>query len=176
MDIAVAFRRLLQYLYSMGHRNFGFICGKPAEMQERYDEMHNFVKERGLNYSPSHQIINIDTFEESQVGVTRLLKNHPEITAIACTDDVLAVGAVMGAHDLGLRIPQDISITGFDDVPIGRFCFPRLTTVRIPIEDLGTISVNSLLDRIAGNPPSPVGKLPLEILIRESTTVPREKK
>jgi DNA-binding LacI/PurR family transcriptional regulator len=176
MDMQTAFRRILQYLYSMEHRQFGFICGKPAESPERYEGMHQFIHEMGLEFPITRQLTNIESFEESQAGVARLLKKHPEITAIACSNDVLAVGAMMGAHDMGYNIPGDLSVTGFDDVPVSRFCIPRLTTVRIPIEELATISVNNLIDRIEGKAPAPPVRLPLEILIRESTGTPRKVK
>jgi LacI family transcriptional regulator len=79
----------------------------------------------------------------------------------------------MGAHDCGRNIPGDLSVTGFDDVPASRLCFPRLTTVHIPIKELATISVTNVLDRIEGKSAAPTVKLPLELLIRESTGTPR---
>jgi LacI family transcriptional regulator len=173
MDMGPAFRRMLDYLYSMGHRQFGFLCGNPPEIRERYDEMHRFFSEKKLPFDPGREIMHIYSFEEAQATTSRLLKRFPEITALVCTTDVLGVGAIMGAYDSGRKVPDDLSITGFDDVPASRLCLPRLTTVHIPIEELATLSVNNVLDRIEGKSAAPIVKLPLELMIRESTGTPR---
>lgn len=173
MNMGPIFGRMLEYLYSVGHRQFGFVCGVKEESPERYEAMHAFVRDRGLDFAETRQAVGISSSEDAQSAVAWLMRRHPEITAIACGSDMLAVGGLMAAHDLGLRVPGDVSITGFDDMPISRLCIPRLTTVRIPVTELAAISVHALLDRIEGKPLTPPRSLSLELLIRESTGTPR---
>jgi LacI family transcriptional regulator len=173
MNMGPIFHKMLEYLYSMGHRQFGFVCGVPEESPERYDTMQAFLRDRGLDLTTTRQMLGVQSSEDAQSAAVWLMRRHPEITAIVCSSDMLAVGGVMASHELGLRVPGDVSITGFDDMPISRLCIPRLTTVRIPVTELSAMSVHALLDRIEGKPPTPPRSLSLELLIRESTGTPR---
>lgn len=169
MDIAGAFRQLLDYLYDLGHRTFGFIGGALTDVQNRHGEFHRFLTERGLEFDASREVVNVETLEAAEASGHVLLKRHPQITAIVCSNDVQGVGVITAAAELGLKVPTDLTVTGFDDVPISRYCSPRLTTVRIPISELASASMNNLLDRIEGKSAAPMVRLPLELLIRGSS-------
>jgi LacI family transcriptional regulator len=173
MDIEGVFRQLLDYLYDLGHREFGFIGGTKKDVQNRYMQIHRFIEEKGLEFGTAREVLNIETLEAAEAAGYTLLKRCPQITALVCSNDVLGVGAMTAALGLGLKVPTDLTVTGFDDVPISRYCIPRLTTVRIPISDLARISMNNLLDRIEGKTPPAVVRLPLELLIRGSSAPPK---
>jgi LacI family transcriptional regulator len=173
MDIEGVFRQLLDYLYDLGHRQFGFIGGGTKEIGERYRQLHRFVEEKGLEFGITREVLDIETLEAAEAAGYTLLKRYPQITALVCSNDVLGVGAMTAALGLGLKVPTDLTVTGFDDVPISRYCIPRLTTVRIPISDLASISMNNLLDRIEGKTSPALVRLPLELLIRGSSAPPK---
>ena len=82
---------------------------------------------------------------------TRLLvKEHPELTAIFCYNDLVAVGALQACAELGLRVPEDIALVGFDDIPMAALVTPPLTTVRVPRYDMGDHAMRLLLKRVEG--------------------------
>ncbi|BBY46693.1 LacI family transcriptional regulator (plasmid) [Mycolicibacterium arabiense] len=101
----------------------------------------------------------------------RLLKPADRPRAIVCANDVIAVGLFDAAHDLGLDIPRDVAVVGFDDIEVASMLKPRLTTVRNPARDVGAACVEAVLSRIASGPETPytVRSLPTVLLPREST-------
>ena len=108
----------------------------------------------------------------SHVGVLRMLGMRPvpgaRITVI-CGNDVLAIGALQAAQRVGRRVPGDLSVAGFDDMPFARVVSPPLTTVRFPIEDVGSHAARYLLARLAGGTPARRIELPIELVVRAST-------
>jgi len=96
------------------------------------------------------------------------LPNTP--TAIACMNDEMAIGAIQAAHTQGLKIPEDISITGFDDISYSRYCAPPLTTIAQPSDDMGAAAVDTLLRMINDeSPPDDERVFPFDFVIRQST-------
>ena len=79
-----------------------------------------------------------------------MLTRHPEITALFCYNDLSAVGALQACADLGRRVPEDIAIVGFDDIPLASLVTPALTTCHIPMYDLGSQAMRLLLEHING--------------------------
>jgi len=109
-------------------------------------------------------------YQEACTAALRLLEAHP--TAIFCDDDILAGGVYLAARERGLRIPEDLSVVGFDDLPFARVFDPPLTTVAIDPEALGAGAFDVLLDLIAGRP-AESRVLPVELVVRDSTAPPR---
>ena len=169
LDIAKVFRRLLQHLYDMGHRQFGFLCGLPDVVPVRYRQMHGFAEDKGIDFGSERQALGIDSMESATAAARKLLSNCTEITALVCSNDVLAAGALAAACDLGLTVPRDLTVTGFDDLPISRFVTPSLTTVRMPIADMAIETVNHLVDQIEARSPKEIRPLYLDIVIRDSS-------
>jgi LacI family transcriptional regulator len=103
-----------------------------------------------------------------------LLRDHPEITAIYCTDNVLSAGAFAAVQDSGLRCPQDLSLIGFDDHEWATLVRPRLTVVEQPTEAIGVAAAEDLLDAIAEPSRPPVTRLlSARLVVRDSTSAPR---
>jgi DNA-binding LacI/PurR family transcriptional regulator len=112
-------------------------------------------------------------FEAGYEGAQHVLDAHPEITAILAETDMLAFGAQRVASERGLRIPEDLSLVGFDDIPPAARNVPPLTTVRQPLAEKGEVAYQLLQELLAGEAPRNV-VLPVELIVRESTAPPRE--
>jgi DNA-binding LacI/PurR family transcriptional regulator len=110
-----------------------------------------------------------DTVRRGGAAFEQLIHGAPDITAVLAMTDLLAIGALRGARDAGLRVPEDISIVGFDDLPAARRTRPALTTVRQPLEVKGAEAARVLLARLAGDPEPTVLTHPTQLIARAST-------
>ena len=137
--------KLTDYLYTLGHRRLGFV-GHHA-MLGPINERVNVVLESAARYPDVevHVAADIDCLEGGCRATRTLLSAHPELTAIVCVNDFMAVGALREIRERGLRVPEDISVTGFDNVKLALFCYPALTTVHIPRDQIGQIICDSLI-------------------------------
>ena len=111
-------------------------------------------------------------FDEAEGPALELLDAPERPTAIYCDDDLLAGGVYLAARERGLRIPGDLSVVGFDDLPFARVFDPPLTTIRIEPEALGSEAFEALAKLMAGEPAPPGRILPVELVIRGSTAAP----
>ena len=167
-------RRMVEYLIQLGHRNIGLIGSgqdNPPGIQER---VHSFITT--LQAHQLHASFLEDSWlkrDLSYQATQRLLRRAPEVTALFVINDDCAIGAIHAATDLGLRVPQDISIAGFDDINLAREVTPALTTVVVPKTWMGAMGVRRLLDR-AANPDQPKVYMALstELIIRDSVGAP----
>jgi DNA-binding LacI/PurR family transcriptional regulator len=116
------------------------------------------------------------THEPGYFATQRLLASNTAFTALFCFNDVSAIGAIRALRETGLRVPQDVSVVGFDDVQSAAFQNPGLTTVRQPLRTMGMIAGESLIRQIAaGNDHAPMKQLVVdpEFVVRESTCAPQ---
>lgn len=173
LDIGGAFLRLLEYLYGLGHREFGFIAGFPSEVKERYEQFYQFMADKRLEFSPECERMGVETLEKAEYEAGELLKQSPGITALVCSNDVLAWGALAAARDLGLTVPVDLSITGFDDLPISRYSSPKLTTVHMPIAKMAMVELENLVSQIECKEAKGAVSFVPELVIRETSAAPR---
>jgi len=144
-NIRVNYRRgmekVIDYLYSLGHRRLGFVGHHSmlGPINERVRAVWDSVAR-----NPELEVrtaADADTLEGGRQATRALLSSDFAPTAIMCVNDVTAVGALRELRERGLRVPQDISVTGFDNVKLSEFCYPALTTVHIPRDRIGhTIS------------------------------------
>ena len=173
-NIRVNYRRgiekILEYLHSLGHRKLGFI-GHHAVL-EPINERLRTVKKAVTRY-PSLEVrtaADADTLEGGREATRSLLSTGFDPTAIICVNDVTAVGALRELRERGLRVPQDISVTGYDNVKLAEFCQPALTTVHIPRNRIGHIICSRLLP---GDMEEESSNLEIvidpELVVREST-------
>lgn len=171
-----AFRRLLEYLYDLGHRELGFLWHIRSHVRSRIEVVEEFAAARGLRLDGECEAWDVHTPEQAFVVAHELLDKRRQITALVCANDMLAVGAMAAAHKLRLAVPGDLTVTGFGDVPMGRYCTPPITTVRLPITEIANTAVNKLLDRIEDRPAgNRIDSLPdLDLLIRGSSGPPRQ--
>ena len=151
-----------RYLVSLGHRRIGYITGPPGFLsaQERREGFLDALEKRGLKI-PSELIVEGGyTYESGLAGGERLLSRSPRPTAIFASNDEMAAGVYRAADRLGLSIPGDLSVVGFDDGPIAARLLPPLTTVRLPIRDIGRLAAIKL-----AQPDSQAGESALTSLI-----------
>ena len=167
-------RALAHYLADLGHRRVGVISGPPKLTTTR-DRMEGFrqgLRERGLEL-PDDAVVPGDFGRDSgEAGVAVLLDRCPGLTAVFALNDQMAVGALAALRRRGIRVPEDVSLAGFDDMAIARDVTPQLTTVRVPMEEMGMRAMEMALE--------PAGEelrvvfLPAVVVPRGSTAPPRE--
>jgi len=148
-NIRVNYRRgidkVIDYLHSLGHRKLGFV-GHHALLGP-INERARAVLEAAARY-PGMQVrtaADADTLDGGRLACRSLLASGEQPTAIVCVNDIMAVGALRELRERGIRVPQDVSVTGFDNVKLSEFCYPALTTVHIPRDTIGHLICESLL-------------------------------
>jgi len=167
--------RVARYLLDIGHSRIAMIAGQTGpndRARERLQGVRDALTSAGLALEPPWLIEAPYTFDAGQEAMRRLCALRPRPTAVICGNDVLAIGAINEALTLGLQVPAQISVTGFDDLPIASLLIPSLTTVRVPMRELGSLAAQHLLALIAGEPVNMVRELPVELIVRDSTAPP----
>jgi LacI family transcriptional regulator len=168
------------YLVSRGHRKIGMISGPMDDEVAGVPRLLGFqagLRHYHLPYSDNQVEYGNFRFEHGYDAMGRLLDRQPDnhLTAVLAASDEMAIGAIRCLNDRGLRVPEDISVMGYDDLQIARMVAPKLTTIAQPFDEIGEQAVNSLIDSIRGESKSPGGVyyLPHRIVERESVgTVP----
>jgi LacI family transcriptional regulator len=136
-----------RYLESLGHQRIALIAG-PTEYRSAHERQTGFVsalQQRGLKLAPEYIVEGNYTFDSGVVCAEALLARNPRPTAIFACNDEMAAGVYKAAYRLGIRIPEDLSVVGFDDSPLASRLWPSLTTVRLPIRDMGRLAASKLL-------------------------------
>ena len=146
---------LAKEVLRLGHRHIGIIsaeCAGNDRARARVDGVRDAMREHGLDPEMAHLIETPYSIENGGKALRRMTEHYPRPTAVICGNDVLAVGAVQMARELGLRVPGDVSITGFDDIELARVVDPPLTTVHVPHREMGRQAARLLVDMVAGHP------------------------
>ncbi len=165
-------RALLAHLIELGHRKIGFIYGVTQEVQgfDRLLTYREVLGEAGLSGNEAFEIHCGDSLEDAYQAAYTLLNRPERPTALLVINDMLAIAVMRAAGDLGLTIPGDLSVAGFDDIPFSNYILPRLTTVSGKAEESGREAVRLLLRRIAQpDLPRQVTAAGVQLIIREST-------
>jgi len=162
------------YLMSLGHKRIGCIAGPPGFRSaiERLAGFRDALAARGMNFPDELVVEGGYTYESGIAGGEKLLALNPRPTAIFASNDEMAAGVYRVANRLGLSIPGDLSIVGFDDGPLAARLLPSLTTIRLPIRELGRIAANKLLHREAAAEHAVVTPLEPHLVIRDSCQPP----
>ncbi|TFG73780.1 MAG: LacI family transcriptional regulator, partial [Anaerolineales bacterium] len=164
-----------QYLVDLGHSNIGLIgthLHSTPSVLERRQTFEQFMKEKRLS---TGFIVDSELAQQSGYAATKeLLRRAPEVTAIFAGADIVAFGVIQAIHDMGLRVPQDVSVIGFDNIDSASFITPGLTTVHVHKTWMGAISVRQLLER-AQHPEQPKVTISVatELVVRGSACAPR---
>lgn len=154
MDLAAASAAAVRHLHRLGHRAIGMVSG-PTELGPARTRHAGFVDQvRTLGLDPD--LVEQGPFNEpgGAAAAARLLKAHPEVTALYTSTLSQAVGAMHAVRSAGLRIPDDLSIIAYDDLPLADYLAPPLTTIGMPLQELGAAAVDAVLDQLAGQPPT----------------------
>jgi DNA-binding LacI/PurR family transcriptional regulator len=143
----------LQHLKGLGHREIAFLKGQPesSDSEVRWAAICEVAKELGFRIRPELvvQLEGLDSTPELGYPFGKeLLARKVPFTALFAYNDISAIGAMRAFQEAGVRVPEDVSVVGFDDIVSATFCIPELTTVRQPLKRMGQIAAQTLLDRI----------------------------
>lgn len=139
-----------EYLAGLGHRQIAVITGPHATTSsaQRLQGFKHVLSKAGIPLD-EHKVITGDfRFGGGQNAVTELFARGQTFTAVFAANDLMAIGAISALHGAGLRIPEDVSVLGFDDIPYAATAMPPITTIAQPIEELCRLSVQALIERI----------------------------
>ena len=163
-------RQATQHLIDLGHRRIAFISGDPEhpDAVDRQQGYRSAIEAAGLRFDPA--LLAPGNFSEHSglLAVERLLDSRTRFSAIFAANDQMAFGASLGLYRRGLRVPDDVSMVGFDDVAGSVYMVPPLTTVHNPIQEIGELAARAMLSLLAGERPAvevPASRL----IVREST-------
>ncbi len=166
-----ASRAAVNYLLNLGHRNIAYIG--ETKNENRFLGYCRALEENGIIFRESYVADVPLSSENGFRGAYDLLKKAEGVTAILCANDMTAIGAMRALREMGARTPQDISIMGIDDIDMAQYMSTKLTSVHIPVEEMGQIATKTLLDRINGGHQVHLKiLLPFYIAERESCSKP----
>jgi len=160
-----------QHLVQLGHQRIGLISGGLLEIQTCHDILESFVEvlaEHGIALEPDRIVNGGLTEEGGMKAAEQLLSQNPQLTAIFALNDKMALGAIKKLTELGFRVPQDMAVVGFDDIPQANFSIPGLTTVHQPLYEIGRQSCDRLIELIHRKVKRVQDVVPIHLVVRES--------
>ncbi len=156
MDLGAASATAVQHLHALGHRHIGLVSG-PEDLQPAQARTAGFVEAMAtLGLDAQH--VGHGPFDEQggAAATERLLRDVPGLTALYACTLPQAVGAMHAVRSAGLRIPEDVSVVAYDDLPLADYLDPPLTTIAMPLLELGAAAVDAVLRQLGGGPPADV--------------------
>lgn len=175
VDNRVAAARMTQYLAGLGHREIGYISGPEANILEieRFAGYREGLAAAGLAFDPAAYWAADWKLESGARVGEEIVASARRPTAVFCSNDEMAIGLLRVLSSAGLRVPDDISVAGFDDIEFAAMATPALTTIHQPRRALGREAAKALLDLLEGRTPEPRIRLQTELVERASTAAPR---
>ena len=175
-DNSEAMRKMARYVLDMGHRDIAIIVGGLDDENDRargrIEGLRRAMAERGLALPPERVVERRYGVTDGRDAFRQLMAVTSPPTAILCTSDVYAIGALLECHRMGIGVPEEISITGFDDLEISRHMNPPLTAVNVPAAEMGRLAAEYLLARIADQPAAHLTELDSVLSIRGTVAPP----
>jgi DNA-binding LacI/PurR family transcriptional regulator len=175
LDHRFAAQLTLTHLYSLGHRDIAFIRGQSfsSDSTGRWNCIVGAAKQIGVTIDP-RLVVQLDRdISSPELGypvIQQLLSSGHTFTALVAFNDMSAIGAIRALKDVGLSVPGDVSVIGFDDINLAAFNNPRLTTIRQPLSNMGRIAAQCVLGQLNGSEPfRKVITVEPELAVREST-------
>jgi LacI family transcriptional regulator len=171
-DNARAIGQGVRYLLDLGHRRVAMLAGISRHNDRaaaRIAGVRQALKKARVTLPPQHLVERPYSLAEARDGFRQLMATSPAPTAIVCGNDVLAFGALLEARKMGLDVPQDLSIVGFDDLDMARHIQPALTTLHVPTEVLWRTVAERLIAALEQRPVQAATEVEVELLVREST-------
>lgn len=161
-----------EYLASLGKREIGFLGGPAEEMEVklRYKGFAAALQAAGIALPPERVVYGDFSSAVGSEMMHKLLAQAPGVDAVFANSDLIALGAVNAIRERGLRVPEDISVIGYDDISLARYCSPPLTTIRQNIAESGRLLVQNLVQYLKTGIVTNVS-VPVELVVRGSTAV-----
>jgi LacI family transcriptional regulator len=177
MDLAAGARRAVRYLRELGHERIAVVNG-PLRLESarvRFHAWKEAMTESGA--APDADLVEGEESWSAEAGYAamgRLVDRRPDLTAVFCANDLVAIGALSALSERSLRVPEDISVIGFDDTELSRHATPPLTTMRIYSRDMARAAARRLLERVE-NPSQPPVRIefPIDLVVRKSCASPQ---
>lgn len=165
----------MNYLLQLGHRNIGVIAAamEIATARDVRDVYLRKLNDAGVGHRAGWIQDGKFTEEGGAAAARLLIDQHPEVTAILCTNDKMAVGAMHMLNQQGIRVPAEMSVVGFDDLRHAAFITPSLTTIHLPLYQVGVLAVDRLMERVHGRSERVFETLPTHLVVRDSTAMAR---
>lgn len=183
IDNFAEMQKVMEYVLGLGHTRIGLIT-RPYEhndrIRQRVQSVNYTLAQRGLAVRPQH----IHVMPQSEAmsgsgvgagreGMKKILAEEPRVTAVVCTNDYLALGALIEAQARGIKVPEELTIVGFDDVELAAQLDPPLTTVRVPAWRIGEEVGRFVIDQLDGRPAEGLRKIEAELIIRGTSAAPK---
>jgi LacI family transcriptional regulator len=174
VDDRAAARQMTEHLIGLGHRNIGFIKGHPDHpaSELRYQGFREALRAAGLGASAQNIAQGLFSMESGVIAARELLSRKPRPTAIFASNDDMAAGCLVVAHEAGISVPSQLSVAGFDDSYLAQMVWPPLTTIRQPIYDIGFMAAHQLFTLIRGGRPPNQLTLSHRLIERATTASP----
>jgi len=175
VDNRTGIRAAAAHLVELGHERIAYIgADRLGDMEERQAAFLGYLDETGIELRQDHVQLVPNTIDGARFALSALLERAPGPTAIVAASDVLALGLNRAAFDRGLRVPDDLSIVGFDDIPQTAASVPGLTTVRMPIPEMveAGLKIGVGGDRWSGDGRAPRVVFQPSLVVRQSTAAP----
>ena len=169
-DNAEGARLATRHLLDLGHRRIAFICGdlKHPDGKERLRGYRSALEAAGIRGDDGLVLQGDFTEASGLAAAQRLIDSGQDFTAIFASNDQMAFGAGLALHRRGLRVPDDVSLVGFDDLASSVYAIPPLTTVHHPVYELGHLAAKAMLQLLAGEQPT-LALPPPQLVVRESS-------
>ena len=163
-------RLATRHLIELGHQRIAFISGDAdhPDANDRHRGYRLALEEAGIAYEPALVVPGEYHEVSGLLAVDRLLEGRQRFTAIFAANDQMACGAALGLHRRSLRVPEDVSLVGFDDLPTSMYALPPMSTVQQPAYELGRLAATAMLQLMAGTTPTVSVPVP-RLIAREST-------
>jgi LacI family repressor for deo operon, udp, cdd, tsx, nupC, and nupG len=174
IDNSAAAQMAMETLYDLGHREVAVLTGplKSPLSRDRLEGAKIAARARGLT-DRLHIMQGDFSMQSGRTKAAELIGRETAATALFCFSDEMAIGALAALRRAGIACPRDMSVIGFDDIPMARFVDPALTTIRQPMELIGRRTVELLLDILAGRQTTPLSvTLPHKLVVRQSAAPP----
>jgi DNA-binding LacI/PurR family transcriptional regulator len=170
-DQALGARQATEHLLGLGHKQVWHVAGPETSFSaiHRAHSWRRTLQQAGLTAPP---ILPGDWTSESGYRAGLVLAHRPDVTAVFCANDQMALGVMRALHEAGRSVPGDVSVVGFDDMEEARSFWPPLTTIRQDFMTVGRLSFRTLLDKVAGAGTEGTTTVPTELIIRDSTAGP----
>lgn len=167
---------MVRHLLDLGHRRIAMVMGEKGHFDtgERVQGYRNALLDAGIDLDPQYEAQGDFSEASGHRAVQELLSLPEPPTAIFCANDSMAIGGLCAVHDAGLRVPDDITVVGFDDIPLAHYLSPPLSSVHVPVFEMGARAVSRLIAALKGEPVSERRheRLPTHLVVRSSCSPP----
>ena len=171
-DDRMGLKLVVNHLKGLGHTRIGYLAGDIEKVSgwERLNAIRLVMGEAGLSLGSELVAVSNWTLQGGYDACRQLFGRAPDLTALVASSDILALGALAALREMGRRVPEDVSVTGFDNFPNSRFSAPPLTTLQYPSYQMGQLAAQHIIKQIF-NPTLPARRfvLPVKLLERSST-------